>query len=144
MQLQNYAFCKTTKSSSFWENKLTGPRLLVSAIFITLPPEIPRDIALILSILKFVQRGRVSWIRSISLVHSFLMYLAREVPRNLFFPARLCSYLQHYFRHSRCCHVHHGLCRIVSVVWPHPSRGSCFHYRGCPDCQYSVKGAEYS
>ena len=41
-------------------------QLLVLANFITcFPPEIPRDIAFIPSILKRVQRWRVSWIRSI-------------------------------------------------------------------------------
>ena len=50
-------------------NKQTRPRLLVLANFTTcLPPEIPRDIAFIPSILERVQRWPVSWIRSIVLV----------------------------------------------------------------------------
>ena len=48
---------------------INSTRLLVLANFITyLPPEIPRDIAFIPSILERVQRWRVSWIRSIQLM----------------------------------------------------------------------------
>ena len=49
------------------ESSQTRPLLLVLAIvsYIRLPIEIPRDIAFIPSILKCVQRWRVSWIRSI-------------------------------------------------------------------------------
>ena len=47
--------------------KQTRPRLLVLRHFITcLPPEIPRDISFIPSILERMQRWRVSWIRSIT------------------------------------------------------------------------------
>ena len=45
--------------------KQTRSRLLVLANFTTcLPPEIPRDIAFIPSILEHMQRWQVSWIRS--------------------------------------------------------------------------------
>ena len=49
------------------ESSQTRPLLLVLAIvsYIRLPPEIPRDTAFILSILKCVQSWRISWIRSI-------------------------------------------------------------------------------
>ena len=51
---------------SFWENEQSRPRFLKFANFIfCLPPEIPRDIAFIPSILKRVQRWWVSWIRPI-------------------------------------------------------------------------------
>ena len=54
------------KSSSYWESKETRPRLTVLANFTTyLPPEIPGDITFISSILKLVQRWRVSWIKTI-------------------------------------------------------------------------------
>ena len=47
-------------------NKQTQPRFLLPAIFFTcLPPEKPLDLAFIPSVLEFVQRWRVSWIRSI-------------------------------------------------------------------------------
>ena len=67
--------------------KQTRSRLLVLANFTTcLPPEIPRDIAFIPSILEHMQRLQVSWIRSIVLViphtahHSFaLINWARNV-----------------------------------------------------------------
>ena len=59
----NCKFCMNNIVVSFWENKQTRPRLLVLPVsFITcLPPEIPRDTAFILFILKRVLR----WIRSI-------------------------------------------------------------------------------
>lgn len=54
------------KSSSYWESKETRPRLTVLANFTTyLHPEIPGDITFISSILKLVQRWRVSWIKTI-------------------------------------------------------------------------------
>ena len=49
------------------KNKQTRPRFLVLEKFVTcLPPEKPRDIAFIQSVLKCVQRSRASWIRSIA------------------------------------------------------------------------------
>ena len=47
-------------------NKQTQPQFLLLAIFFTcLPSEKPLDLAFIPSVLEFVQRWRVSWIRSI-------------------------------------------------------------------------------
>ena len=63
----NCIFCKCKIALSFWEDKQTRLRLLVLRHFITcLPPEIPRDISFIPSILERVQRWWVSWIRSIT------------------------------------------------------------------------------
>ena len=54
------------KSSLCWESKETRPRLTLLANFTTyLPREIPGDITFISSILKLVQRWRISWIKSI-------------------------------------------------------------------------------
>ena len=54
------------KSSLCWESKETRPRLTLLANFTTyLPREIPGDITFISSILKLVQRCRISWIKSI-------------------------------------------------------------------------------
>ena len=54
------------KSSSYWDSKVTRPRLTVLANFTAyLPPEIPGDITFVSSILKLVQRWWVSWIKSI-------------------------------------------------------------------------------
>ena len=65
----NCRFRKFKIALSFWEDKQTQPRLLLLANFKShtcLPPEIPREIAFIPSILKGMQRWWVSWIRSIS------------------------------------------------------------------------------
>ena len=55
---------------SFWENKQNCPRLTYWQMLSLpgcLPPEIPRDVCFIQSILKRMLKWRVSWIRSIAL-----------------------------------------------------------------------------
>ena len=90
---------------SFWENKQTRQLLLVLANFITcFPPEIPRDIAFIPSILKRVQRWRVSWIRSIGFWNRLISVSVR------------CIFKVSSFIHSAQSHIKTRDCSAISCT----------------------------